>query len=142
LISGHSDLATGTRLARSSRVVRGPKRPVISRCYNTLLRSALRTRFSDAQCAFKAIRADVAAALLPLVRDTGWFFDTELLVLAERAGLRIHEVPADWIDDPDSRVDSPPPRWPTCTASPGSAARWSPEPYRWRRCVPSLAGSR
>jgi glycosyltransferase involved in cell wall biosynthesis len=105
LISGHSDLAIGTRLARSSRVVRGPKRQVISRCYNTLLRGALRTRFSDAQCGFKAIRADVAAALLPLVEDTGWFFDTELLVLAERAGLRIHEVPVDWIDDSDSRVD-------------------------------------
>src|SRR5436309_12285285 len=105
LISGHSDLAIGTRLARSSRVVRGPKRQVISRCYNTLLRGALRTRFSDAQCGFKAIRADVAAALLPLVEDTGWFFDTELLWLARRVGLRVHEVPVDWIDDPDSRVN-------------------------------------
>jgi len=105
LISGHSDLAIGTRLARSSRVVRGPKRQVISRCYNTLLRGTLRTRFSDAQCGFKAIRADIAAALLPLVEDTGWFFDTELLVLAERTRLRIHEVPVDWIDDTDSRVD-------------------------------------
>jgi putative flippase GtrA len=54
---------------------------------------------------FKAIRADVARRLLPLVADTGWFFDTELLVLAERSGLRIHEVPVDWVDDPDSRVD-------------------------------------
>ena len=62
-------------------------------------------RFSDAQCGFKAIRADVAARLLPLVQDDGWFFDTELLVLAERPGLRIHEVPVDWVDDPDSRVD-------------------------------------
>ena len=50
-------------------------------------------------------RKDVADRLLPLVQDTGWFFDTELLVLAERAGLRIHEVPVDWVDDPDSRVD-------------------------------------
>jgi glycosyltransferase involved in cell wall biosynthesis len=105
LISGHSDLAIGTRLARSSQVVRGPKRQVISRCYNTLLRGTLRTRFSDAQCGFKAIRADIAAVLLPLVEDTGWFFDTELLVLAERTGLRIHEVPVDWTDDTDSRVD-------------------------------------
>src|SRR5579859_1526046 len=63
------------------------------------------TRFSDAQCGFKAIRRDQARALLPLTEDTGWFFDTELLVLAERAGLRIHEVPVDWTDDPDSRVD-------------------------------------
>ncbi|MEU4792337.1 dolichyl-phosphate beta-glucosyltransferase [Micromonospora tulbaghiae] len=105
LISGHSDLAIGTRLARTSRVVRGAKREVISRGYNLLLRGALAARFSDAQCGFKAIRADVAAELLPLVRDTGWFFDTELLVLAQRAGLRIHEVPVDWVDDPDSRVD-------------------------------------
>jgi putative flippase GtrA len=105
LISGHSDLAIGTRLARSSRVVRGAKREVISRGYNLLLRGALATRLSDAQCGFKAIRADVAARLLPLVEDSGWFFDTELLVLAERSGLRIHEVPVDWIDDPDSRVD-------------------------------------
>lgn len=105
LISGHSDLAIGTRLARTSRVVRGAKREVISRGYNLLLRGILAVRFSDAQCGFKAIRADVAAQLLPLVRDTEWFFDTELLVLAQRAGLRIHEVPVDWVDDPDSRVD-------------------------------------
>lgn len=105
LVSGHSDLAIGTRLSASARVVRGPKREFISRCYNLILRTALRTRFSDAQCGFKAVRTEVARGLLPLVRDGEWFFDTELLVLAERAGLRIHEVPVDWIDDPDSRVD-------------------------------------
>lgn len=104
LISGHSDLAIGSRLARGARVVRGPKRELISRCYNLILRGTLAARFSDAQCGFKAIRADVAGQLLPLVEDTGWFFDTELLVLAERAGLRIHEVPVDWVDDPDSSV--------------------------------------
>jgi glycosyltransferase involved in cell wall biosynthesis len=105
LLSGHSDLAIGTRLARGARVTRGVKREAISRGYNLLLRAALRARFSDAQCGFKAIRADRARKLLPLVHDTGWFFDTELLVLAQRARLRIHEVPVDWIDDPDSRVD-------------------------------------
>ncbi|MDU0293667.1 bifunctional glycosyltransferase family 2/GtrA family protein [Saccharothrix longispora] len=105
LISGHSDLAIGSRLARGARVVRGPKREFVSRCYNLILRGALATRFTDAQCGFKAIRADVARRLLPHVEDTGWFFDTELLVLAERAGARIHEVPVDWVDDPDSRVD-------------------------------------
>ncbi|WP_369218191.1 glycosyltransferase [Streptomyces flavofungini] len=104
LISGHSDLAIGSRLARSSRVVRGPKREFISRAYNLILRGSLHARFSDAQCGFKAIRGDVARVLLPLVEDTGWFFDTEMLVLAERAGLRIHEVPVDWVDDPDSTV--------------------------------------
>ncbi len=105
LLSGHSDLAIGTRLARGSRVIRGPKRELISRGYNLLLRTLMGARFSDAQCGFKAIRRDQARALLPLTQDTGWFFDTELLVLAERAGLRIHEIPVDWIDDLDSRVD-------------------------------------
>ncbi|MFD9935805.1 glycosyltransferase [Streptomyces massasporeus] len=104
LISGHSDIAIGTRLARGSRVVRGPKREIISRCYNGLLRGTLAVGFSDAQCGFKAVRRDVAERLLPLVEDREWFFDTELLVIAERAGLRIHEVPVDWVDDPDSRV--------------------------------------
>lgn len=105
LMSGHSDLAIGTRLHRSSRVVRGTRREVISRCYNAGLSVALGAGFTDAQCGFKAIRADVARELLPLVEDDAWFFDTELLVLAERCGLRIHEVPVDWYDDPDSRVD-------------------------------------
>ncbi|MFD4538719.1 glycosyltransferase [Streptomyces bauhiniae] len=104
LISGHSDLAIGSRLSRTSRVVRGPKREFISRAYNLILRGSLQARFSDAQCGFKAIRREVAQVLLPLVEDTGWFFDTEMLVLAERAGLRIHEVPVDWVDDPDSTV--------------------------------------
>jgi putative flippase GtrA len=105
LLSGHSDMAIGTRLARGSRVVRGPRREVLSRGYNLLVQTTLGTRFSDAQCGFKAIRRDCARELLPLTTDGGWFFDTELLVLAERAGLRIHEVPVDWTDDPDSRVN-------------------------------------
>src|SRR5580700_6290646 len=105
LLSRHSDVAIGTRLARGSRVIRGPKRELISRAYNMLLHACMGARFSDAQCGFKAIRRDQARALLPLTRDTGWFFDTELLVLAERAGLRIHEIPVDWIDDTDSRVN-------------------------------------
>ena len=105
LLSGHSDLAIGSRLRRGSRVVRGPKREFISRSYNLILRATLGARFSDAQCGFKAIRTEVAHQLLPLVRDTNWFFDTELLVLAERAGLRTHEVPVDWVDDPNSKVD-------------------------------------
>ena len=105
VLSGHSDVAIGTRLATGARVIRGPRREIISRCYNLLLHASLGTRFSDAQCGFKAIRADTARALLPLTADVGWFFDTELLVLAERAGLRIHEVPVDWIDDADSRVN-------------------------------------
>jgi putative flippase GtrA len=105
LLSGHSDVAIGTRLARGARVVRGPRRELISRCYNLLLQWTLGAGFSDAQCGFKAIRRNCAARLLPLTEDGAWFFDTELLVLAERAGLRIHEVPVDWIEDADSRVN-------------------------------------
>ncbi len=105
LLSGHSEVAIGCRLTRGSRTVRGPKRELISRGYNLLLRGTLRAGFRDAQCGFKAVRGDVAHELLPLVRDEGWFFDTELLVLADRAGLRIHEVPVDWADDPDTRVE-------------------------------------
>jgi hypothetical protein len=74
--------------------VRGPRREALSRGYNLVLRTALRVGFSDARCGFKAVRADVARALLPHARDEEWFLNTELLVLAERGGLRIHEVPA------------------------------------------------
>src|SRR5215207_1043179 len=105
LFSRHSDVAIGTRLANGAKVVRGPRREFISRSYNTILRTVLRARFSDAQCGFKALRADTARELLAGVRDEAWFFDTELLVSAQRRGLRIHEVPVDWVDDPDSRVD-------------------------------------
>jgi glycosyltransferase involved in cell wall biosynthesis len=104
LLSGHSDVAIGTRLGRGANVVRGTKREAASRCYNLLVHLTMRSGFSDAQCGFKALRAEVARALLPLVEDNNWFFDTELLVLAERNGLRIHEVPVDWVDDPDSSV--------------------------------------
>ena len=105
LLSGHRDVAIGSRLARGAHVVRGPKRELISRAYNLLLKLTLRGRFSDAQCGFKALRRDAAEKLLPLVEDNEWFFDTELLVTAERLGLRIGEVPVDWVDDPDSRVN-------------------------------------
>src|SRR3954454_16040807 len=91
LLSGHSDVAIGTRLARGAHVSRSPKRELISRTYNHLLHAALRAHFSDAQCGFKAARTAAVRDLLPEVRDEGWFFDTELLVLAERRGLRIHE---------------------------------------------------
>ncbi len=105
LLSEHSDIAIGTRLARGARVSRGPRREIFSRIYNLLLHAFLDVGFSDAQCGFKAIRAEKARLLLPLTEETGFHFDTELLVLADRAGLRIHEVPVDWIDDPYSTVD-------------------------------------
>ncbi len=104
LLSGHRDVAIGSRLAQGAHVVRGPKRELISRAYNLLLKLTLRGHFSDAQCGFKALRREAAEQVLPLVEDNQWFFDTELLVTAERLGLRIGEVPVDWVDDPDSRV--------------------------------------
>ena len=105
ILSGHSELAIGSRLAPGASVARGPGREFVSRCYNTILRAVFAARFRDAQCGFKAVRADVARALVPTVEDDTWFFDTELLLLAEHNGLRIHEVPVTWIDDPDSRVN-------------------------------------
>jgi putative flippase GtrA len=104
LLSGQRDVAIGTRLARGSNVVRGTKRELISRAYNLLLKISLQGRFSDAQCGFKALRREAARQLLPLVEDDQWFFDTELLITAERLGMRMSEVPVDWVDDPDSSV--------------------------------------
>jgi len=78
---------------------------LISRAYNLLLRAVLSARFDDAQCGFKAGRAEVIKALLPCVEDDAWFFDTELLMLAQRRGLRIYQVPVAWTEDPDSKVE-------------------------------------
>jgi putative flippase GtrA len=105
LVAGHSDIAIGSRLAAGSRVARGARRELVSRAYNFLLRVLTGARFTDAQCGFKALRADVARSVLPLVRDEEWFFDTELLLIGQRNGLRIHEVAVEWVDDLDSRVD-------------------------------------
>jgi hypothetical protein len=69
-----------------------------------LIKAIFFNQFSDAQCGFKAIRTDIAHRLLPLVENNAWFFDTEMLLLAERNGLRIHEVPVRWVEDMDSRV--------------------------------------
>ncbi len=105
ILSGHSEVAIGTRLGHSAHVRRRLKRQILSRGYNLLIHALFRTGFSDAQCGFKAVRTDVARQLLPLVVDDGWFFDTELLLLAEHNGMRIYEVPVDWIEDLDSRVE-------------------------------------
>lgn len=105
LLSGQSDVGIGSRLARGARTRRGLKREVISRGYMTVLRLVLGVRVTDAQCGFKAVRTAVARQIVPRIEDQTWFFDTELLVLAQRAGLRVHEVPVEWTDDPDSRVD-------------------------------------
>ena len=123
LISGHSDLAIGTRLGRGARVVRGPKREIISRCYNLILKSTLAARFSDAQCGFKAIRADVAAAPAAAGRR-------HRLVLrhraagARRAQRACASTRCRWTGSttPTAASTSSPPRPPTSRASPGWCA--------------------
>lgn len=104
LVSGQRRVATGSRLLAGARVTRGAKREVISRCYNLLIHLLVPHQFADAQCGFKAIRRDAAVELLPLVENNHWFFDTELLLLAEERGYPVHEVPVRWTDDPDTRV--------------------------------------
>ncbi len=104
VVSGRCDVASGSRLARGARVRRSPRREVLSRGYNLIIRSWMRTRFRDAQCGFKTVRRDAAQRLLPLVRDNEWFFDTELLVLAEKLRYRVCEIPVRWTEDPDTRV--------------------------------------
>ena len=104
LVTGDAAIAVGSRLMKESQTTRGLKRDIISRCYNQLIRWTMRTKFVDAQCGFKAMRRDVAQQLLPHVKDTAWFFDTELLIKAEYEGYMIHEEPVEWIEDTDSRV--------------------------------------
>ena len=104
LLTDGYDLAAGSRLLRPSLTRRSLKRELISRAYNCLVKSVFRTRFSDAQCGFKAITRQAAGQLLPLVQDDAWFMDTELLVLAEKLGYRIFDLPVHWVEDPDSKV--------------------------------------
>ena len=104
LITGDAGLATGSRLMKESRTRRGFRRDIISRCYNRIIRTTMKTNFVDAQCGFKAIRRNLAQKLLPHIKNKAWFFDTELLVKAEYEGYKIHEEPVEWIEDADSRV--------------------------------------
>ena len=104
LVAGEAGVAIGSRLAKGAKTTRGLKREFISRCYNNIIKWTSGTKFSDAQCGFKAIRRDVAAKFLPIIKDNEWFFDTELLIKTERAGVPIHEQPVIWIEDTDSRV--------------------------------------
>lgn len=98
------DLAYGSRLARGAETTRSLKREIVSRGNMAVIKALFFVRFSDAQCGFKAITREAARALLPLVRDTYWFFDTELLIKAEKAGYRLKEIPVRWQEDPDTRV--------------------------------------
>ncbi len=98
------DVSIGSRLMRESRTTRSVKREVISRIYNVMVKAVLLTKFSDAQCGFKAVSRKAVEAIVPQVEDQSWFFDTELLVLAEKRGYRIKDIPVVWVEDDDSRV--------------------------------------
>lgn len=99
------DVATGSRLMPGARVERSLKRTVLTLGYNTMIKGMFFTRFSDAQCGFKAASRGAAQALIPLIENNNWFFDTELLILAEKAGLKIKDVPVEWVEDRDTRVN-------------------------------------
>lgn len=105
IVKGGYEIAIGSRLMRESNVTRGPKREFISRCYNLLIKLMFWHHFSDAQCGFKAVSRRVVQELIPLVQDQAWFFDSELLLLAERKGYPIKEIPVTWVDDPGSTVN-------------------------------------
>jgi glycosyltransferase involved in cell wall biosynthesis len=117
LLERGGDIAIGARFAPGAQVSRRLKRELISRPYNLLFEMLLGAAFSDAQCGFKAGRREVIQALLDDVEDEAWFFDTELLFLAQRRKLAIHEVPLGWIEDPTRACTSSRPRARTCTAS-------------------------
>lgn len=104
ILDGEADISFGSRLMAQSQVKRCPKREFISRTYNCMLQNYLGVGFHDAQCGFKALSAEAAHALLPYVEDNEWFFDTELLVLAERMGIAMNEFPVRWKEDPSSTV--------------------------------------
>ena len=99
------DIAIGSRLKRGTQVIgRSFKRELISRSYSLIFRAMFLAGFQDAQCGFKAVSRRAADDVAPLVVDNGWFFDTEMLLIAEKNGYRIKEIPVKWTDDPDSRV--------------------------------------
>jgi len=104
LLQGGCDVVIGSRLSPDADTTRSLKREVLSRGYNLLVKLFFGTRFTDAQCGFKGVNRDTVRCLVPHVEDHRWFFDTELLVLAEKSGRRIGEVPVDWIEDLDTRV--------------------------------------
>ncbi|MGB9880459.1 MAG: glycosyltransferase family 2 protein, partial [Anaerolineae bacterium] len=105
LIDSEYDVAIGSRLKKGAQVQRGLKREIISRIYNLMIKVMFFNKFSDAQCGFKAVTRRAVREIVPLIKDQDWFFDSELLLLAERLGYKIYEVPVKWRDDPDSRVN-------------------------------------
>ena len=104
IVEGGYAIAVGSRLAAGSRINRSLKRRILTRGYNTMIKAMFLTRFSDAQCGFKAVSREAAKQIVPLIEDNNWFFDTELLILGEKLGYRVKDVPVEWVEDPDTRV--------------------------------------
>jgi len=98
------DVAAGTRLGPGSETTRSRRREALSRGFVLLINLLFGTRLRDTQCGFKAVSRALAQRLLPLTQDTGWFWDTELLLLASKGGWRVTFVAVRWLEDPDSRV--------------------------------------
>lgn len=99
------DIALGSRLLTGSRVINRPiKREILSRIYNILIKVFFKVHFSDAQCGFKGVTRNVVDKLIPFIKDDAWFFDSELLIIGEKVGLKIYEEPVRWIDNPGSTV--------------------------------------
>ena len=111
LIKGEASIAIGTRLGKGAEVDRSLGREIVSRIYNRILKWSLDLNVSDAQCGFKAASRRAVQELVPLIENNEWFFDTELLILAEKAGYRLKEVPVRWLEDPDTRVNVPKTVW-------------------------------
>jgi len=134
------DLAIGSRLMPASRTTRSLKREVISRAYNLLIKLMFFNRFSDAQCGFKAISRRAVQALVPLVRDQSWFFDSELLLLAEHFGYKIKEIPVEWVEDLDSRVNILKTAWADVLGL--IRVRWTLSPFGRLRIGPAASERR
>ena len=99
------DVAIGSRLAKGSKTDRQLKREITSRGYVALIRMTFpRLRISDAQCGFKALNRRAVEATVPFIENRMWFFDTEMLILAQQAGLKICELPVRWVEDKDTKV--------------------------------------
>jgi glycosyltransferase involved in cell wall biosynthesis len=104
-LTNGSDIGIGSRLLPGAKVVgRALKREVLSRVYNILIKLMFFVHFSDAQCGFKAVTRKVVRELIPKIQDNAWFFDSELLIIGEKLGYKIHEEPVYWVDNPGSTV--------------------------------------
>jgi glycosyltransferase involved in cell wall biosynthesis len=103
LIRGGSDIVIGSRYLPGAKASRSMVRHAASRTFNLLVRLILGSRLSDHQCGFKAFRKDRVLPVVNDVEDDWWFWDTELLVRAQRRGLRIAEMPIEWREVPGSR---------------------------------------